>query len=412
MRKKIIASIIITLLFIYITSPCFAFEPSSSIIYQGIDVSRWQGNINFSDVKRSGIDIVYMKASEGRSYIDPYFERNYTEAKNNNLKVGFYHYVTARTVSKAKEQAIFFANVISQKSPDCKLAMDFEDFGNLSNYEINEISKVFLETLKQETKEEVLIYSNTYSAKNIFDAELTKYPLWVAHYNVNKPIDNGKWQNWIGWQYTSTGKVPGISGYVDKNYFTKDILLKKVISIPIPENNAGNINQENIVFYTVKRGDTLSAISKKYNTSILDILAMNPNIKNPNLIYPGQRFKIITNTESNVAIYYIVKKGDTLTGISKKYKTTVKELVELNGIKNPNLIYPNQRLKIYENTTNQEIGGENSCGKILYKIKYGDTLSKLALKYKTSVVEIAKINNISNPNRIYAGNIIRIPNCR
>lgn len=216
----------------------------------------------------------------------------------------------------------------------------------------------------------------------------------------------------FGWQYTSTGKVPGISGYVDKNYFTEDIFLKNENPIPIPDNNIENINQESTVFYIVKEGDTLTYIAKKFNTSILDIVALNPNIKNPNLIYPGQKFKIITNTESSNIVYYTVKKGDNLTNIAKKYNTTVNLLVKLNKIKNPNLIYPNQKLKIDTNTSNQELAGENSCGKILYKIKYGDTLSKLAQKYKSTVSEISKINNISNPNKIYAGNIIRIPNCR
>lgn len=197
MFKKIITSFFCLIILILIAVPCFAFGPSNSKLYNGIDVSRWQGEINFSSVKKSGVEIVYMKSSEGRSYIDPYFEENYTEAKKNNLKVGFYHYVTARTVEVAKEQAIFFANVICQKSPDCKLAMDFEDFGDLSIYEINEISKAFLETLEKETKKDALIYSNSYSAKNIFSKELTKYPLWVAHYNVSRPLDNGKWKSWV-----------------------------------------------------------------------------------------------------------------------------------------------------------------------------------------------------------------------
>ena len=126
----------------------FAFGPSSNNIYQGIDVSSWQGNIDFRAVKNSGIDIVYIKSSEGSNYIDPYFEQNYRNAKENGLKVGFYHYVTARSVEQARIQANFFARVISGKQPDCRLAMDFESFGNLSVAEINEISKAFLETVK------------------------------------------------------------------------------------------------------------------------------------------------------------------------------------------------------------------------------------------------------------------------
>ena len=163
----------------------------------GIDVSHWQGDIDFSAVKRDGISVVYMKSSEGKSFIDPDFEKNYSNAKSNGLKVGFYHYVTAKSVEVAKEQAIFFARVIAGKSPDCKLAMDFEDFGNLSINEINAISKAFLETLEKETGAQALIYSNAYSAKNIFSEDLTKYPLWVANYNVSSPSGNGKWDTWV-----------------------------------------------------------------------------------------------------------------------------------------------------------------------------------------------------------------------
>ena len=305
----------------------------------------------------------------------------------------------------AKEQAIFFARVVAGKSPDCKLAMDFEDFGNLSISQINEISKVFLETLEQETGNQALIYSNSYSARNIFSSELTKYPLWVANYNVSSPSGNGKWNTWVGWQYTSTGTVSGISGYVDRNEFTDGVFLLPVKPLPTPENTTGSnsgVSSENTIYYN--------------NTSVNDIVALNTIIKNPNLIYPGWNLKIITNTSSDTTTYYTVKKGDNLTKIAKKYGTTVKSIVNLNNIKNPNLIYPNQRLKIYVTSGSISSGndtlGDNSCGKILYKIKYGDTLSRLASKYQSSVSEIAKVNNISNPNLIYAGQIIRIPTCK
>ncbi len=96
--KKILLLFLVLLFSIFVYTPSFAFSPSSNNIYQGIDVSRWQGNINFSFVKNAGISVVYIKSSEGKTYIDPYFEKNYSEAKANGLKVGFYHYVTARSV--------------------------------------------------------------------------------------------------------------------------------------------------------------------------------------------------------------------------------------------------------------------------------------------------------------------------
>lgn len=410
---------IIVLLFSFVTFfiistsvSSLAFAPSSSTIYQGIDVSSWQGTIDFSQVKNAGIDIVYMKSSEGRSYIDPYFERNYQNAKANGLKVGFYHYVTARTVEEARNQANFFAKVISGKEPDCKLAMDFESFGNLSVNQINEISKVFLETLQNATNKEVLIYSNSYTARTILSSDLAIYPLWVANYGVSEPGGNDKWNTWVGWQYTSTGRVTGISGNVDRDKFTDGVLLSNTSPIPTPDSPSTPEEpiENGTIIYTVKSGDTLSKIAREYGTTVNNIVSLNPSITNPNLIYPGEQFTIsINNNTSSSSLVYTVVKGDTLSEIAVRYDTTVSKLVIDNNISNPNLIYPGQRLVIYNSSTTN-LG--NECGKVLYTIKRGDTLSEIATRYDTTVNEIATLNNISNPNLIYAGNIIRVPNCR
>ena len=420
MKYKHIIKITLTIfifIFIFTSFSCIsslAFGPSSNQIYQGIDVSNWQKTIDFSAVKNSGIDVVYIKSSEGRSFIDPYFETNYNNARANGLKVGFYHYVTARSVDQAREQALFFENVINGKHVDCRLAMDFEDFGYLSVSQINEISKVFLETLENSTNIKAVIYSNAYSARTIFGKELTKYPLWVANYGVSTPGSNGKWDTWVGWQYTSTGTVNGISGYVDKNQFTDGIFLSTDIHIPDSDiKPIPNGNTANNITYTVKSGDTLSQIALSFGTTVNNIVALNPIIKNPNLIYPGQQFVIQTNSSTTETIEYIVQKGDTLSQIALNYGTSISNILSLNPIiKNPNLIYPGQRFTIRISSSSSISGGNNSCGKILYRIKYGDTLSEIALRYGDTVDEIATLNNISNPNLIYAGSIIRIQNCK
>lgn len=299
MKTKHINLIILLIIFtILMPVTCFAWGPSSDQISQGIDVSSWQRNINFSAVKNSGIEIVYIKSSEGNGYIDPYFEANYSNAKANGLKVGFYHYVTARSVEEARNQAIFFARVISGKNPECKLAMDFESFGSLSIGQINEISKAFLETLESTTNSQPIIYSNSYSARNIFSSELAKYPLWVANYDVSEPGGNNKWSSWVGWQYTSTGVVNGISGYVDRNQFTDGVLLSSVAPVPEPE-VPETTETENTIVYTVKRGDTLSEIAQRFGTTVSSIVSLNSIIKNPDLIYPGWQLTIKTNSTSS-----------------------------------------------------------------------------------------------------------------
>lgn len=410
--KNVFLIVIFSLLFTT-SIPLFtyAFGPSSNQIYQGIDISSYQRNVNFSAVKNSGIDIVYIKSSEGTTYINPYFESSYSNAKANGLKVGFYHYVRARTTQQAINEANFFARVVSAKQADCKLAMDFENFGDLSVNQINEISKVFLETLENATNSQPIIYSNSFSARTIFSQELTKYPLWVANYGVSMPGSNGKWDTWVGWQYTSTGIVNGISVYVDRNQFTDGVFLSSTLPFPTPEASEVPSTQDTIV-YTVKRGDTLSEIARDFGTTVSNIVSLNTFITNPNLIYPGQQLTIKTTsgTFDNSNSIYIVKSGDTLSYIALKYDTTVNRLVELNNIKNRNLIYPGQEIIV--DSSKSTVNIPNSCGKVLYQIKRGDTLSQLAIKYRSTVQEIATLNNIANPNLIYAGDTIRIPTCR
>lgn len=209
--KKVIKIISICFIFCVIQIKVYGFSPSSNILYKGIDVSAWQNEIDFEKVKNDGIKIVYIKSSEGTDYIDPYFERNYQKARENGLYIGVYHYVRARNNYQAINEADFFASVIENKEIDCKLAMDFESFGNLSKEEINSIALTFLERLKRITNKEVLVYSNTYTARNIFSSKITKYPLWIAQYGVSKPSANGNWEKWVGFQYTSTGRVNGIN---------------------------------------------------------------------------------------------------------------------------------------------------------------------------------------------------------
>jgi len=230
----------------------FATVASGNQIYDGIDVSNWQGYIDYSKVKNDGIKIVYIKSSQGENIVDSHFRINYNNAKANGLKVGFYHFLTAKNVEEAIRQAEFFSSVISNTNPDCKLAMDFEVFGNLTVSEINNISKAFLDRVKEITGKEVVIYSDEYAARNIFREELAQnYPLWIAQYGVEAPSETN-WEYWEGFQYTSTGKISGIRGFVDRDKFTDEILFDEVSQIK-QTGNPENYNQDTSYVVKVRR---------------------------------------------------------------------------------------------------------------------------------------------------------------
>lgn len=193
---------------------------------QGIDVSHWAGKINFRRVKNSGIRLVYIKATEGTDYIDPDFERNYRDAHREELGIGFYHYVTARSTNDAMAEARFFASQIRDKIHHARAAMDFESFGDLSTTQVREISLRFLETLEREFRYRPVLYSDASNASTRFaDRRLIRYPLWIADYDVRRPDMENPWSEWNGWQYTDQGRVRGISGDVDRDHFRKEILI-------------------------------------------------------------------------------------------------------------------------------------------------------------------------------------------
>lgn len=107
-----------------------------------------------------------------------------------------------------------------------------------------------------------------------------------------------------------------------------------------------SVDNSNYIEYIVKSGDTLSEIAQKYNTTYQKI-AQDNNIENPNLIYPNQKLKIYTNVSQGTnETIYIVKSGDTLSEIAQKFNTTYQKIAKDNNIANPNLIFPNQKLVI------------------------------------------------------------------
>lgn len=347
MRNKLFISILLLSIVMSGIVPVLAFGPSNSELYNGIDVSEWQGEIDFREVANAGIEIVYIRASEGANYIDPYFRENYEEAKANGLKTGFYHYLTARNEEEARAEAEFFVGNIKGTEPDCKLAMDFEVFDNLSTEAVNKISEVFLQTVQNLSGKECVIYSDAYNAREVFDRELAeKYAIWVADYFVEEPEDNGKWGSWVGFQYTDRGRINGIDGNVDRDYFTNGILLNDTSKIP--EDTTKDVSQE-FKEIIVRRGNTLSGIAREYNTSY-EYLAKINNISNPNLIYVGQEIKVPVLEEDTINDtshrLYIVKRGNTLTQIVREFNVTIQEIVELNDIANPNLIFTGEILRI------------------------------------------------------------------
>ena len=416
MKKKLkILLLIAIFVFSLQINHTYALTPASNLSYQGIDVSNWQGYINYAQVKDAGIQIVYIKASQGTNIKDAYFDINYENAKANGLQVGFYHYLTATNTREAQEQANFFVSVISGKTPDCKLVLDYETFSGVGRAEINNIARTFMERVQQLTNKEVILYSDLSNARSTFDASLANdYELWIAYYGNRNNLINieTSWNTYIGIQYTDRGRVNGINGSVDRDLYTEEIFLDETSEIV---NNSGNTSQTNTesMIYTVQRGDTLSAIARRYGTTVQEIVDIN-NIQNPDLIYPGDRLRILTNStiqgneeRGTGSITYTVQRGNTLSQIAREYNVSVEHIVELNDIENPNLIYPGQKLRITESDVTELSPVDNSID-VYYVVKSGDTLNGIARRFGITLNDILQYNDIQNPNLIYPGQTIKI----
>ena len=107
---------ILTFIFFANINMTYAITPSLEPRYQGIDVSDWQGYIDYRQVRESGIEVVYIKASQGSNIKDPYFDINYENAKANGLKVGFYHFLTATTTRRSRARGSIFCLCDSRKT--------------------------------------------------------------------------------------------------------------------------------------------------------------------------------------------------------------------------------------------------------------------------------------------------------
>lgn len=379
-------------------------ESRNSNNFRGIDVSNWQGDIDFAKVKQSGIEIVYMKASEGINFVDKKLNQNYSRAKAQGLKIGFYHYFRPSLDSKA--QARHFANTISGKVSDFKLALDLEVADNFSKSALTDKALTFINELKSLTGLDIVVYTYTYFARTNIDSRLGVYPLWIAHYGVSTPGSNPIWNSWVGFQYSSTGSVPGISGNCDMNEFKNGILLNSSSVPHEPENN--------YVTYTVKAGDTLSGIATMYGTTYQELAKLN-GISDPNKIYVGQVIKIIKGTSSsggNVSSATI-SVGSRVKIIGSNYatgqvipawvKNNVYTVQQISG--NKALI---KEITSWVYISDLVLVSGGSLDPVYYTVKYGDTLSGIAAIYGTTYQKLAGLNGISNPNKIYAGQKIRV----
>lgn len=184
----------------------------------GIDVSKWQGAIDFSKVKEAGAEFVIIRVGHqngvgGEYVLDPYFKRNISDAIENDLDVGIYFYSYADSKKEARKQAEWVIKQIKDYDITLPIAFDFESFTlfnsmNLSLYQLNEVAESYFSTLEDAGYDTML-----YGSKNYLNA-IWKYntnKVWLAHYTDKTDYD----KDYMMWQLCQDGVIDGINGFVD-----------------------------------------------------------------------------------------------------------------------------------------------------------------------------------------------------
>ncbi|MCD7828897.1 MAG: peptidoglycan-binding protein [Clostridiales bacterium] len=191
----------------------------SSVLYKGIDVSKWQGSINWTKVAASGVKFAIIRAGYGSSASqkDTKFEANYKGAKAAGLMVGAYWYSYATTKSGAKKEAAACLEVLDGKEFDLPVYFDQEyekSILALSTSTRTTLCKTFAEAIKDAGYLPGIYASSSWFKSQLNASELTDYSIWTAQYasKCTCPV------SYDIWQYSSSGSVSGISGKVDMNY--------------------------------------------------------------------------------------------------------------------------------------------------------------------------------------------------
>ncbi|WP_285057297.1 glycoside hydrolase family 25 protein [Pedobacter ginsengisoli] len=209
----------------YRTYSSFDIRIPKGYAVHGIDVSYYQGKIDWKKVKEMEEDDVkvrfaFIKATEGMFSVDPYFQRNWREAPKAGIICGAYHYFKPK--KSGEWQAKFFLQTVKFETGDLPPVVDIEELNGVTASKMRVELQVFLTHIEKKTKVKPIIYTGLSFYNDYLKGYFDEYPLWVAHYHQPKlKVDKADWHFW---QHSDKARISGISHVVDFNAFNGDSL--------------------------------------------------------------------------------------------------------------------------------------------------------------------------------------------
>ena len=190
---------------------------------QGIDISKWQGNVDWASVRNAGTQFAYIKATEGGDHVDDRFRQNWDGAARAGVPRGAYHFVF--WCRSAEEQMAWFKQNVPADRSALPPVLDVEWNGHSRNCpkklpkaEALEMIQYMLTEMENYTGKRPIIYTDITFHRDVLEGELPDYPHWLRS-TAAEPEERFANRKWMLWQFTSTGRVPGVEGNVDRNAF-------------------------------------------------------------------------------------------------------------------------------------------------------------------------------------------------
>lgn len=341
---------------------------------KGIDVSQWQGNIDWQKVKGAGVQFAMLRAGYGRNNLDTKFHRNAQGAAAVGIPVGLYWFSYALNVEMAKKEAQYAVELAKKYKITWPIAYDLE-YDTVSYAAKNgvTITKSLATQMAIAFCEEIkrlgyipMVYTNLDYLNRYFDRSKLPYNLWYAQYASTASVADKEI-----WQYSSKGSVPGIAGNVDMNHGYKDYgnggdSKPDPAPTPSPAPSGTTLNLA-VAVMQGKYGagqDRKNALGTRYqevqdfinhiasastDTLVAEVMQGKYGNGETRKTVLGSRYKAVQDKidgRGSGAVYYTVRSGDTLSGIAAKYGTTYQKIAQMNGIANPNKIYAGQKLRV------------------------------------------------------------------
>jgi lysozyme len=202
-----------------VSAPAAAARPAADAARdvrpaRGIDVSHHQGPIDWKAVEADGIGFAFMKATEGATFVDPAFARNWSGAGETRILRGAYHRFRARRSGAA--QADHFLSIVSLRAGDLPPVLDVETTDGVTDTRLVREVRAWLAEVERRTGKRPVVYTRPGFRRTHLGTALDDYPLWIAEYGVDAPSVDG----WRFWQHSESGRVAGIEGPVDLDHFS------------------------------------------------------------------------------------------------------------------------------------------------------------------------------------------------